>query len=189
MGPLDYAARVGERHRYPWLTFCDASPTPKALRATTQGRLYTLTPPARTQTGAEQGGGVSRPLSGRWQWVPCGLLNEGSPADLKGLTAAEVKGAKVTAWYEETHPDKYTGVPKAIDMPYSGSVLGVHWRDGLSVVFDHTLGADGKPEKIHIANEDDWAWGGRRTKSASWRLDPQIAMVNGREQHVLAMLI
>lgn len=40
-------------------------------------------------------------------------------------------------------------------------------------------GADGKPEKIHISNEDDWMWGVRRTKAATWSLKPTTAP--GRE--------
>ena len=74
--------------------------------------------------------------------------------------------------YEETHPDKYTGVEKPIDVPYTGVVLGVHYAKGLSVRFEHTVDeATGKAETIHISNEDDWIWGMRRTKTASWSLE------------------
>ena len=82
-----------------------------------------------------------------------------------------------TAIMEEI--DKHTGTDKAVDVPYTGSVLGVHARDGISVVFDHTVGADGRPERIHISNEDEWMWGARRTKAASWNL--QVTYPAGRE--------
>ena len=58
-----------------------------------------------------------------------------------------------------------------MEVPYSGKVMGIHYRDGLSVVFDHAVGADGKPERIHISNEDDWMWGVRKTKAATWSLE------------------
>jgi hypothetical protein len=104
--------------------------------------------------------------------MPVGILNEGSPVELRGLTVAEAKSARLTVWYEETHPDKYTGVEKPMDVPYSGVVLGVHYAKGLSVRFEHTVDeATGKAETIHISNEDDWIWGMRRTKTASWSLE------------------
>jgi hypothetical protein len=77
-----------------------------------------------------------------------------------------------------------------VDVPYSGIVLGAHYRDGLSVRFDHAVGEDGRPERIHISNEDDWMWGHRRTKASAWTLeDPSAGPINGREQHVVSQLI
>ena len=164
LSPLDFAVRVGESAHVSWLQYCEASPSVQSLRASAQGRLYTLTPIRCSYGEAE-------PEAAGWQWSLCGPLNDGSPADLKGLTASEAKGGKLTVWYEEMQPDRHSGAEKAVDMPYTGTVLGVHYRDGLSVVFNHTVGADGRPEKIHIANEDDWMWGTRRTKAAAWSLD------------------
>ena len=121
-----------------------------------------------------------------------GPLNDGSPADLRGLTTTEAKGGRITVWYEEAVLCKYTGVEKQVEVPYTGVVLGIHYQHGISVRFDNTVGADGKPERIHITNDDDWAWGKRQTKPATWTLgDPMaaIAAAVGKEQHVLAMLM
>ena len=128
--------------------------------------------PAHALNGSATAGGNGGHGRLSWQWSLCGALNEGSPVDLKGLTAMEARNGKVTVWYEEAQACKHTGTDKAVDVPYTGSVLGVHPRDGISVVFDHTVGADGRPERIHISNEDEWMWGVRRTKAASWKLEP-----------------
>jgi hypothetical protein len=169
MGPLAYAAHCGDK-QCGWLRLCEVSPLSTAVRASVQigavSRLYTLIPsthPAGEPTAGAPAG---------WQWMPVGILNEGSPVELRGLTVAEAKSARLTVWYEETHPDKYTGVEKPMDVPYSGVVLGVHYAKGLSVRFEHTVDeATGKAETIHISNEDDWIWGMRRTKTASWSLE------------------
>ena len=105
------------------------------------------------------------------------------------LTALEAKGGRLTVWYEENHLNKHANVEQQVDVPYSGQVLGIHYRDGLSVRFDHAVGADGKPERIHISNEDDWMWGVRRTKAAVWTLEDPAVLSNGREQHIVAQLI
>ena len=94
----------------------------------------------------------------------------GLPADLRGLTLAEAKGGRVTVWYEEMAVDRYTGLDKQVEVPYTGVVLGIHYLNGISVRFDHAVGADGKPERIHISNEDDWAWGKKQIKPATWTL-------------------
>jgi len=57
------------------------------------------------------------------------------------------------------------------------------------VRFDHTVGEDGKPERIHISNEDDWMWGLRRTKPSIWTLNDPSVTAGGREQHIISQLI
>ena len=133
--------------------------------------------------------GASEDVDRHWVWTACGPANDGSPADLRGLTALEAKGGRLTVWYEENHLNKHANVEQQVDVPYSGQVLGIHYRDGLSVRFDHAVGADGKPERIHISNEDDWMWGVRRTKAAVWTLEEPAVLSNGREQHIVAQLI
>jgi len=162
MDAIEYARVVGEAPPE-WMAWCDESPTRDSLRCAVAGVLFSLTPRDDAHRGASAAGGG-------WAWARCGLLNEGSPADLKGLTVTEVRGVRLTVWYEETEKCRYTGEDKPVDVSYTGVVLGVHYRDGLSVRFDHTLGADGKAERIHIANEDDWMWGTRSTKPANWDL-------------------
>lgn len=79
--------------------------------------------------------------------------------DLMGLTPAEARGQRLTVWYEEERSEK------VVDVPYTGIVLAVHARDGMSVQFDHTLTADGRPELLVISNEDDWMWGVHHNKA------------------------
>ena len=110
---------------------------------------------------------------GEWQLdvdAVRGLLNEGSRFDLKGLTATEAKGGRVTVWYEEDDKHKHTGAEVVVDVPYSGGVINIDPNRGIHVMFFSTLGADGRPERIFIGDEDDWMWGVRRTKAASWKL-------------------
>ena len=176
-------------------SFADVAVGP-SLRASVQGKLYALTPPPRiwkpagAADGADADTGAAS-AGARWQWALLGAHNEASPVDLKGLTAAEAKGGRLTVWYEEAQADRASGgAERPVDVPYSGMVFGLHQRDGLSVVFDNAFDADGKPERIHIANEDDWMWGIRRTKPTAIKLEPQMpAAANGREQHMIAMLM
>ena len=78
---------------------------------------------------------------------------------------------------------------RAVDVPYTGVVLGVHYSKGLSVRFEHTVDeATGKAECIHIGDEDEWMWGVRRTKAATWSLeDPSVDKT--LLPHVVAQLI
>jgi len=194
--PAEFASVVGEPAPA-WLEFCESAPSAHMLRATVLGRLVNLTPtaPCRSPLGpaselVEVGGAVGDDDGGGWTWVACGVINEGSPADLKGLTVAEAKGGRMTVWYEETHADRYTHEDAQIDVPYTGVVLGVHYRDGLSVRFEDTVDAEGKPERIHITNDDDWAWGLRQTKAATLTLGDSSTGGGGkRELHSMAMLI
>ena len=61
---------------------------------------------------------------------------------------------------------------------------------GLSVRFDHTVDqVTGKPECIHISNEDDWMWGVRRTKAAAWSLEDSTVPPGAAPLHAVAELI
>lgn len=135
LGVLDFAASQGERVAL--LDWCPHAPIPSVLRASAAGDLFSLTP-------QECGG---------WQWSCCGKHEPVYTLDLRGLTAQEAKGERLTVWYEEERDGK------VVDVPYTGIVLNVHMRDGMTVQFDHTLTADGTPEQLVIGNEDDWMWG------------------------------
>jgi hypothetical protein len=177
--------RVGETAHLSWLQYCESSPSVRSLRAFAQGRLYSLTPHRHTFGEAGEDGAAG------WQWTACGPLNDGSPVELKGLTVAEAKVGRLTVWYEENHLHKHAGTEtdRAVDVPYSGKVMGIHYRDGLSVIFDHTVGTDGKPERIHISNEDDWMWGVRKTKAATWSLEPPPAPTGREPPRYLSHLV
>ena len=60
--------------------------------------------------------------------------------------------------------------------------LKPHYRDGLSVRLDH-VGEDGKNERIHVSNEDDYMWGSRRTKAAAWTLEVPEGPHGGPDKH------
>ncbi|KAL1503712.1 hypothetical protein AB1Y20_012185 [Prymnesium parvum] len=143
MGVLEFAAAMGERMAV--LEWCEHSPGTEVLRASAGGDLFTLTP--------LEGGG--------WRWSCCGKHEPVHALNLRGLTPAEAKGAKLTVWYEEADRDG-----NVVDMPYTGVVLSVHMREGMIVQFDHSLTADGTPEELVIGNEDDWMWGLHRNKAS-----------------------
>uniref|UniRef100_A0A7S4M4T1 Uncharacterized protein n=1 Tax=Prymnesium polylepis TaxID=72548 RepID=A0A7S4M4T1_9EUKA len=117
------------------------APSFDVLRAGVGGELFTLTP---HETG--------------WRWSCVGKYEPVYALNLRGLSQAEAKGERLTVWYEEERDGK------VVDVPYTGKVLSAHMRDGMAVLFDHTL-VDGKPEELVIGNEDDWMWGVRHTKA------------------------
>ena len=67
-----------------------------------------------------------------------GACEEGGAVHLKGLAPSEARGSRVTVWYEEKVGDKL------VDVPYTGTVLSIGSRDGMSVRFDNAFGADGR---------------------------------------------
>lgn len=139
MGIVDFAASAGDPLKV--IRWCQHSPSINSLRVIVGEDLFTLIPIAE----------------GGWQWLACGLT-EVCAIDLRGLTPAEALGQRLTVWYEEEHAGK------VVDVPYTGVVLAVNSRHGLSVQFD-TLTAEGKPELLMISNEDDWMWGVHHIKA------------------------
>ena len=141
MGIVDFAASQGAPlHLLSWYQH---SPSTTTLRVGAAGDLYTLTP---NETGG-------------WRCNACGVTERAGTVDLRGLIPAEARGRRLTVWYEEERSQK------VVDVPYTGVVLAVHVRDGLSVQFDHTLTAEGEPELLVISNEDDWMWGVHHNKA------------------------
>ena len=128
MGVGEFAVAMGERS--PLLDWCEYAPAPNVLRAGSGGDLFTLTP--------SEGGG--------WSWSCCGKHDPPYTLDLRGLSPAEAKGARLTVWYEEERGGKL------VDVPYVGVVLSVHMRDGMAVQFPDVI-VDGKPEELVIGNE------------------------------------
>jgi hypothetical protein len=127
------------------VSWCGHSPVPEAgLRAVLWGQLFHLVP--------RPGGG--------WESVHLGA----APAvDLHGLTVAEARGARVTAWYEEEGEE---GLIR--DVPYSGVVVDASGcqlgKRGMVVRFDAAFDDKGNPEMLNIGNDDEWLYGLHHSK-------------------------
>ena len=118
------------------LEWCNTTVKTETLRVKLGGELFELTPSINEQCTWKSEHLCSSPL-----------------VDLKGLTAEEATGQRITVWYTEMIDE----VEK--DVPYFGTVMDAHARGGLLVQFDYAKDEDGKPEELLIGDEDDWLFG------------------------------
>ena len=120
--------------------WCSHSPSPQIeLRAIVEGELFRLIPHPR----------------GGWESEHLGMA---PLVDLHGLTVSEVRGVRVTAWYEEEVEEG-----EVRDVPYSGVVIDASGcqtgKRGMKVRFDSALDKNGNPEVLNIGNDDEWLYG------------------------------